>query len=127
MPALFQGPSTLTRGPCAAAYNQYRRNSTYGTDSGLPGVTVRRVETALAGFILLSISNLLLLAVLGTAPTVTNNTYNNKEVTSTRGPQMTQMQPTTTGAAYPTTGAAYPTTAATPAQGGMMGAGQTVV
>lgn len=40
---------------------------------------------------------------------------------------MTQMQPTTTGAAYPTTGAAYPTTAATPAQGGMMGAGQTVV
>ena len=104
---------------CAAAYNQYRRFSTSADNSGLPGVTARRVETALAGFILLSISNLLLLAVLGTAPTVTNNSYNNKEVTSTRGPHMTQMQPAT--------GAAYPTTAATPAQGGMVGAGQTVV
>ena len=102
-----------------AVYNQiYRRGSAgisgFGvTSTDLDGVSEKRIKTALAGFALLSISNLLLLAVLGTAPTATN-TYNNKEVTSTRGAQMT-------------TTSAYPTTAAAPGQTGVGGAGQTVV
>lgn len=108
-------------------YNQlYRRGSTgvsgtVVTSTALDGVSEKRIKTALAGFVLLSISNMLLLAVLGTAPTATN-TYNNKEVTSTRGAQMTHTQPTS----------AYPTPAAAPAgtsvgQTGVAGAGQTVV
>ena len=124
----------------AVVYNQaYRRGSTFASGAsgtaaiaeGLPGVTHRRIDTALAGFVLLSIFNTLLLAVLGTAPTVTNTTYSNREVASTRGAQMTNTQPTaaypTATAAHPTTTSAYPTTAATPAQGGVIGAGQTVV
>lgn len=112
-----------------AVYNQYRQGARStdldgGITADLDGVTEKRVKTALAGFVLLSISNMLLLAVLGTAPTATN-TYNNREVTSTRGAQMTpRTQPT----------AAYPTTAAAPASAGMgmgqtgvAGAGQTVV
>lgn len=107
-------------------YNQYRQGISGNTavTADLAGVTDKRIKTALAGFVLLSISNMLLLAVLGTAPTATN-TYNNREVTSTRGAQMTpRTQPTT----------AYPTTAGAPANAGMgmgqtgvAGAGQTVV
>lgn len=107
-------------------YNQYRQGirGDDATSADLDGVTEKRIKTALAGFVLLSISNMLLLAVLGTAPTATN-TYNNREVTSTRGAQMTpRTQPT----------AAYTTTAAAPASAGMgmgqtgvAGAGQTVV
>ena len=112
-----------------AVYNQlYRRGATgvsgtVVTSTALDGVSEKRIKTALAGFVLLSISNMLLLAVLGTAPTATN-TYNNKEVTSARGTQMTHTQPTS----------AYGTTAAAPAhagmgvgQNGVAGAGQTVV
>ena len=84
------------------------------------GVTHKRIDCALAGFVLLSIFNTLLLAVLGTAPTRTAYTDN---VASTRGTQMTTTGGTTT---YPTT-AAYPTSAAAPTQGGVPGAGTTVV
>ena len=80
------------------------------------GVTHKRIDCALAGFVLLSIFNTLLLAVLGTAPT---RRYNDN-VASTRGTQMTTT--TTTYPATTTTGT-YPTLAATPVQGG----GTTVV
>ena len=113
----------------SAVYNQVYRRGTTGvsgtvvTSTALNGVSEKRIKTALAGFVLLSICNMLLLAVLGTAPTATN-TYNNKEVTSARGAQMTHTQSTS----------AYPTTAAAPAHAGMgvgqtgvVGAGQTVV
>jgi len=84
------------------------------------GVTHKRIDCALAGFVLLSIFNTLLLAVLGTAPT---RRYNDN-VASTRGTQMTTT--TTTYPATTTTGT-YPTSAATPVQGGVPGAGTTVV
>ncbi len=139
----YAPPRQLNSAPVLAVWNKvYRQGSassatgvsglypTYGDASAVSGVTHKRIDTALAGFILLSIFNLLLLAVLGTAPTRAN--YNQNNVASTRGTQMTTTTtaayPTTTTAAYPTTTtAAYPTTAAAPAQGGVIGAGQTVV
>ena len=106
-------------------YNQvYRRGSAafsgpvvQPTLTGVIGEN--RIKTALAGFVLLSIFNTLLLLVLGTSPNATN-TLNNRETTSNRGAQMTNTQPA----------AAYPTTAAAPAHASMAGvggAGQTVV
>lgn len=86
--------------------------------SNVLGVTHKRIDCALAGFVLLSIFNTLLLAVLGTAPT---RRYNDN-VASTRN---TQMATTTT--TYPATTTTYPTSAATPVQGGVPGAGTTVV
>lgn len=113
---------------CTAVYNQtYRQGSSANSGTIVPATLVgaideNRIKAALAGFVLLSISNVLLLAVLGTRPTETN-TYNNREVVSNRGAQMTT-QPAP----------AYPTSAATPAHAGMtgvthpgVGAGQTVV
>ncbi|DBA84783.1 TPA: hypothetical protein ACH3X1_005822 [Trebouxia sp. C0004] len=87
--------------------------------STMLGVTPNRIDCALAGFVLLSIFNTLLLAVLGTAPT---ERYNDN-VASARGTQMS----TTTTTTYPATNTTYPTSAATPVQGGVPGAGTTVV
>ncbi len=98
------------------------------------GVTHKRIDCALAGFVLLSIFNTLLLAVLGTAPT---RRYNDN-VASTRGTQMTTTTTTypattttypATTTTYPatTTTGTYPTSAATPVEGGVPGAGTTVV
>ncbi len=89
------------------------------------GVTHKRIDCALAGFVLLSIFNTLLLAVLGTAPT---RRYNDN-VASTKSTQMattTTTYPATT-TTYPATTTTYPTSAATPVQGGVPGAGTTVV
>ncbi len=94
--------------------------------SNVLGVTHKRIDCALAGFVLLSIFNTLLLAVLGTAPT---RRYNDN-VASTRGTQMATTTTTTypaTTTTYPATTTTYPTSAATPVQGGVPGAGTTVV
>lgn len=136
----FTSASVDSKCFAAAVWNKIYRQGGTSVDSSLypatadasavVGVTHKRIDCALAGFVLLSIFNTLLLAVLGTAPTRTAYTDN---VASTRGTQMT----TTTGGAtaYPTTGGtttypttgAYPTSAAAPAQGGVPGAGTTVV
>lgn len=100
-------------------YRQGGVGATYPTDSDVStvsGVTHKRIDTALAGFILLSIFNLLLLAILGTAPTNVGS-FNKQEMGSTRDTQMTNTTTTTP----------YVTSAGAPAQGGVAGAGATVV
>ena len=91
---------------------------TGGDVANVSNVTPHRIDAALAGFVLLSIFNTILLAVLGTAPTVAATAYNNQEVRSTRGP-------VGTGAVA----APYATTAGAPVSAGapVAGAGQTVV
>lgn len=91
--------------------------------SSVSGVTHKRIDCALAGFVLLSIFNTLLLAVLGTAPT----TRYHDNVASTRGTQMATTTYPATTTTYPATTTTYPTSAATPVQGGEPGAGTTVV
>ena len=92
---------------------------TGGDVANVSNVTPHRIDAALAGFVLLSIFNTILLAVLGTAPTVAATAYNNQEVRSTRG------APVGTGAVA----APYATTAGAPVSAGapVAGAGQTVV
>lgn len=133
---------------CFAVWNKiYRQGGNDITSFGLYptssdatlvlGPTPRRINTALAGFILLSIFNTLLLAILGTAPTVTRAATSAETVRSTRGAPAAAP---VTGAAVPaavpagtttaTPAAPYATSAAVPAggaTGGIAGAGQTVV